>query len=769
MTGPTGPTGSFDADTELFSVNDSQGNRLPINFGGNLTLESQAPDTLSIALDPAAGAILFNTSAATSLTGPCGATGEKGDSGPTGPPGPIGPSGQKGPAGAFDSQTPLFTIVDAEKDLFSMKIGDTVTFQTSTPDCLSIIADPLDQTITFGCLSAMTGPAGVTGPTGGIGITGPTGPIGQIGITGAAGPTGPIGQIGITGAAGPTGPAGQLGLTGPAGPMGETGTAGPTGPTGMTGPTGATGPTGTFDNTSSLFFLDDMYGNEIPITMGSEVVFLTNTPDALLVLADPSGAIILDYIAPAAPAGPTGETGATGPLGETGPTGPLGEAGPTGPLGETGPTGPDGSTGSTGPTGPTGSLGETGPTGPDGPTGPTGESGPMGTTGPAGQAFVSIFDPNTQSSLLAGQLVEYNGQLYTVLTDNPTGTPDTSPDFSPLQSQIGPMGPTGATGDTGPEGPTGPTGIDGPTGPTGPPGPTGPTGVFDTGATLLYVIGPTGETVPLTMGEELIFETDTPDSLSISVTPGSAIVTIDNLMPGLATGDVLATLEGSDGTTAPLQYGSTLAFSTTGEAVGSPSLGWTSPGGFTVSGMTMDVSAGPNVVLNDSGLLTQLAILTNIPEPGVEVLLPCTFMGQPVYRQCWQESVALTPAQQTSISNMLATEYFYLGVAGSSPLSPTLATNIVRSGGQFPAGNHPTNFTEVYFELGSSFNTQRYDVVGYDIYSISGWIGLVEVGAFASTGAPATAGALTLFLSFNTYDTTQITGTATVWVDYTKT
>ena len=66
-----------------------------------------------------------------------------------------------------------------------------------------------------------------------------------------------------------------------------------------------------------------------------------------------------------------------------------------------------------------------------------------------------------------GTMLYYNGALYQVNQDNPTGTPGTSPDFNLVSV-------TGATGPTGPAGPAGATGAEGPAGPAGPTGPTAP-------------------------------------------------------------------------------------------------------------------------------------------------------------------------------------------------------------------------------------------------------------------------------------------------------
>ena len=144
------------------------------------------------------------------------------------------------------------------------------------------------------------------------------------------------------------------------------------------------------------------------------------------------------------------------------------------------------------------STGPTGPTGTTGPTGATGATGPTGVTGADGVT--------------------------------------------------GPTGPTGADGATGPTGPTGADGATGPTGPTGAngaTGPTGATGAFDTGETLFNVLGPVG-TATVGFGESLIFQSTT---LDITVTEGSAIVTIEDITPAGPTGPTGPT--GADGATGP--------------------------------------------------------------------------------------------------------------------------------------------------------------------------------------------------------------------------
>ena len=129
-----------------------------------------------------------------------------------------------------------------------------------------------------------------------------------------------------------------------------------------------------------------------------------------------------------------------------------------------------------------------GPMGFPGPTGATGATGPAG----PGLSEATVFDPTAVYS--AGDLVYYNGSLYRVAVNNPSGTPGTSPDFTLLTA----AGPTGATGATGPIGPTGPQGVQGlqgvpgATGATGPAGSTGATG--PTGASVTGETGPTGAT-----------------------------------------------------------------------------------------------------------------------------------------------------------------------------------------------------------------------------------------------------------------------------------
>ncbi|WP_367069829.1 collagen-like protein [Bacillus velezensis] len=141
--------------------------------------------------------------------------------------------------------------------------------------------------------------------------------------------------------------------------------------------------------------------------------------------------------------------------------------------------------------GPTGATGPTGAIGPAGATGPTGPIGPMGVTG-AGLQGIVAFNPLTAPTYTTGQVVLYNGSSYVANVNSPSGTPETSADYTLLAA----AGSTGATGSTGPTGVTGVTGGTGSTGITGVTGPTGVTGVTGgTGSTgITGVTGPTGVT-----------------------------------------------------------------------------------------------------------------------------------------------------------------------------------------------------------------------------------------------------------------------------------
>ena len=126
-----------------------------------------------------------------------------------------------------------------------------------------------------------------------------------------------------------------------------------------------------------------------------------------------------------------------------------------------------------GPPGPPGCPGPRGPMGPRGATGPTGPTGPVGPAG-AGIDTASQFVPGYPYA--EGNMVYYNGSLYQVLRNNPSGVPGTSPDFA-LVTVAGPTGATGPTGPMGIPGATGATGAVGATGPTGPAGAAGAAGI----------------------------------------------------------------------------------------------------------------------------------------------------------------------------------------------------------------------------------------------------------------------------------------------------
>jgi len=102
-----------------------------------------------------------------------------------------------------------------------------------------------------------------------------------------------------------------------------------------------------------------------------------------------------------------------------------------------------------------------------------------------GTSPIPIFDPTAATNYTAGQLIVYNGQPYIVNTNNPTGTPSGSTDYTLLTS--GSTGATGATGSTGVPGAQGIQGIMGSTGATGTAGATGPQGPSQ---------GPTGSQGP---------------------------------------------------------------------------------------------------------------------------------------------------------------------------------------------------------------------------------------------------------------------------------
>jgi hypothetical protein len=87
--------------------------------------------------------------------------------------------------------------------------------------------------------------------------------------------------------------------------------------------------------------------------------------------------------------------------------------------------GDPGEPGETGPQGEKGDKGDTGETGPQGEIGDTGETGPQGETGPAGSISraITLAVGGDTSDLLAGDAITYQGGIYEVLTDAPTGYP----------------------------------------------------------------------------------------------------------------------------------------------------------------------------------------------------------------------------------------------------------------------------------------------------------------------------------------------------------
>ena len=87
-----------------------------------------------------------------------------------------------------------------------------------------------------------------------------------------------------------------------------------------------------------------------------------------------------------------------------------------------------------GPTGPKGPKGDPGCPGPMGPKGSTGATGPTGAAGSA-----TVFDPSISYTYRQGQLIIYNGTLYIVSRDNPSGTPGTSSDYTAVSGTPGPF------------------------------------------------------------------------------------------------------------------------------------------------------------------------------------------------------------------------------------------------------------------------------------------------------------------------------------------
>ena len=186
---------------------------------------------------------------------------------------------------------------------------------------------------------------------------------------------------------------------------------------------------------------------------------------------------------------------------------------------------------------------------------------------------ISTFNPSMTAGYVAGQIIEYNGQLYVVNMNNPSGTPGTSPDYTPLGDLISGsgMGATGPTGSTGLTGPTGATGIAtvltynpalastylpgqlissggqlytvNTANPSGTPG-TSPdytllTAAPAIGSSLFNVLGQSGATgsALMNVGDNLIFTTNTPNVLDITVSTGSAVVNIDSTGATVSTYD----------------------------------------------------------------------------------------------------------------------------------------------------------------------------------------------------------------------------------------
>jgi len=487
-------------------------------------------------------------------------------------------------------------------------------------------------------IGSFIGPQGATGPQGIQGVTGATGaaPVitfdaaGDIIVDGVTGPNlmGPTGATGLTGDTGATGPepvvtvdaSGDIIIDGVTGPN----LMGPTGATGLTGDTGATGPEPVVTvDASGDIIIDGVTGPNLMGPTGlTGVTGDTGATGATgpepVVTVDASGDIIIDGVTGPNLMGPTGVTGLTGATGDTGATGATGPEpvvtvdasgdiiidGVTGPnlMGPTGATGLTGATGDTGPTGLTGATGDTGATGLTGDTGPTGLTGATGDTGATGATG-----------------------------PEPVVTVDASGDII-IDGVTGPnlMGPTGLTGATGLTGDT------------------GATGTFDTTTPLFTVSGPTGVAAPVLVGDQLIFTTNTPGVLDISVATGSAVVNIDNLasatgptgLTGL-TGDTGATgitgvtgstgLTGATGVTGttgmpgsgaiiPYSSGTPLEMTTVlGGAAGTfyiLSFGGANVASATVLGATLDISTFvPGVFAFDlprTGILTAISGTFNI-------------------------------------------------------------------------------------------------------------------------------------------------------------
>ncbi|WP_057079962.1 BclA C-terminal domain-containing protein [Bacillus amyloliquefaciens] len=280
---------------------------------------------------------------------------------------------------------------------------------------------------------------------------------------------------GPTGATGPTGPAG-----GPAGPTGAIGPAGATGPTGPTGPTGVTGAGLQGIVAFNPLIAPTYTPGQVVLYNGSSYVVNTPSPAGI-----PDTSADYTLLAAAGSTGPIGPTGATG-AGLTGLTDFDPAAAPFYTAGQV--VLYEGASYVVNINNPSGIPG----TSPDytllaaaGPTGPTGVTG-------AGLQGIVPFDPLAAAAYTAGQPVTFNGSSYVANVNSPSGTPETSADYTLLAAAgstgaTGSTGPTGITGATGGTGSTGITGVTGPTGVTGATGITGPPG--STGTSLTATSG----------------------------------------------------------------------------------------------------------------------------------------------------------------------------------------------------------------------------------------------------------------------------------------
>jgi len=71
----------------------------------------------------------------------------------------------------------------------------------------------------------VTGPEGLPGISGEMGVVGDLGPVGATGDAGSVGNQGPVGSVGAAGSVGPQGSVGAVGSIGPQGPSGNSGTS----------------------------------------------------------------------------------------------------------------------------------------------------------------------------------------------------------------------------------------------------------------------------------------------------------------------------------------------------------------------------------------------------------------------------------------------------------------------------------------------------------------------------------------------------------------